>query len=41
MNVGFKASLKEIREMFSIFDDELDKFNQIIDMGKKLITVIK
>ena len=35
MNVGFKASLKEIREMFSIFDDELDKFNQIIDMGKK------
>ncbi len=35
MNVGFKASLKEIREIFSIFDDELDKFNQIIDMGKK------
>ena len=35
MNVEFKASLKEIRDMFSIFDDELDKFNQIIDMGKK------
>tara|TARA_B100001123_G_C14972689_1_gene892312 strand:- start:258 stop:683 length:426 start_codon:yes stop_codon:yes gene_type:complete len=35
MNTELRISLKEIRDIFSIFDDEIDKFSQIVDMGKK------
>ena len=30
-----KAALEELKQTFSIFDDPIDKFSQIIDMGKK------
>ena len=29
------AALEELKQTFSIFDDPIDKFSQIIDMGKK------
>ena len=35
MSNQINTSLEELKETFSIFDDPLDKFSQIIDMGKK------
>ena len=34
-NDEVQTSLQDLREIFSVFDDPLDKFSQIIDMGKK------
>jgi len=37
--IGLKMSIKkrifEIKEMFSVFDDPMDKYTQIIEFGKK------
>ena len=30
-----KIKIKEIKEMFMIFDDPMDKYMQIIELGKK------
>ena len=35
MSNQINTSLEELKETFSIFDDPIDKFSQIIDMGKK------
>tara|TARA_Y100001970_G_C14157235_1_gene816295 strand:- start:176 stop:586 length:411 start_codon:yes stop_codon:yes gene_type:complete len=35
MNSKFNNSLNELKDIFAIFDDPIDKFSQIIDMGKK------
>ena len=33
--MSIKSRIKEIEEIFSIFDDSMDKYSQIIDFGKK------
>ena len=33
--MSVKSRIKEIEEIFSIFDDSMDKYSQIIDFGKK------
>ena len=35
MNPTFNESLNDLKDIFAIFDDPIDKFSQIIDMGKK------
>ena len=35
MNSAFQDPLDELKDIFIIFDDPIDKFSQIIDMGKK------
>ena len=32
--MSIKSRIKEIKEIFSIFDDSMDKYSQIIDFGK-------
>ena len=33
--MGINHKKKEIREMFDVFDDPMDKYSQIIELGKK------
>jgi len=33
--MGINHEKKEIREMFDVFDDPMDKYSQIIELGKK------
>ena len=31
-----KDKIKEMKELFSVFDDPMDKYTQIIELGKKI-----
>jgi len=37
--MSINSRIKEIEEIFSVFDDSMDKYSQIIDFGKKHVSL--